>query len=242
MSAMSPEDLYRRLGRVIEEAPSFSGLAPLTAQQLTWLGRAEALVEQSGDTSARAEFSVGKLNLTLPSNRQMGHQGIMLALYRVLGTAELASPAGAQGAFIPVGGGFDAYSAIAKVFSQATSDILIVDPYMDDTMLLDFAGAVPDAVALRLLSDQGTVKATLGPSATRWKAQYSNRMLHVRLAPPRTLHDRAILVDRTQAWTVTQSLKDLAKRSPAEIVRVNDIAALKIAAYEQIWSTAGVLV
>jgi hypothetical protein len=113
---------------------------------------------------------------------------------------------------------------------------------MDDSVPLDFGGAVPDAVSLRLLSDQATAKQSLGPAATKWKAQYPNRSLQVRLASSRTLHDRVMLVDGKDAWTVTQSLKDLAKRSPAEIVRANDVAALKIAAYEQLWSTAQVLV
>lgn len=115
-------------------------------------------------------------------------------------------------------------------------------PYMDDTALLDFAGAVPGNVALRLLSDSSTAKPALGPAAAKWKSQYPQRSLMVRLAPARTLHDRAILVDGKQAWTVTQSLKDLAKRSPAEIVRADDTASLKIAAYELIWNTAKVLV
>jgi hypothetical protein len=144
-----------------------------------------------------------------------------------------------QGAFIPVGGSFDSYAALSKVFSQAKSDILLVDPYMDDSVLLEFGGAVPEMVTLRLLSDQATAKLS---AARKWKTQYPARELQVRLTLPRSLHDRVILVDGKDAWTITQSLKDLAKRSPAEIVKANDIAALKIAAYEQIWNIAGVLV
>jgi hypothetical protein len=242
MSVISPEDLYRRLGRIIEECPPFSGIAPLSVQQLTWLGRAEALVDASSDLMARAEFSAAKASLANPTMRQSGHQNLMMALYRVLGQAELASPPAAQGAFIPVGSSFDAYASLAKVFAQATTDILLVDPYMDDSVLLDFGGAVPEAVSLRLLSDLATAKQSLGPAATKWKAQYRQRNLEVRLAAARTLHDRAVLVDGKNAWTVTQSLKDLAKRSPAEIVRADDVAALKIAAYEQIWNMAQVLV
>jgi hypothetical protein len=242
MSAISPEDLYRRIGRLIEECPTFAGISPLSIEQLTWLGRAEALIAASGDTLAAAEFGAARSSLAYPTMRASGLQNVMLVLYGVLGKSELAAPAAAQGAFIPVGNAFDAYAAVAKIFASATTDILVVDPYMDDTMLLDFGGAVPANVALRLLSDNGTAKAALGPAATKWKAQYQQQKLEVRLAPARTLHDRAILVDRKDAWTVTQSLKDLAKRSPAEIVRVADIATLKIAAYEQIWNTAGVLV
>ena len=64
----------------------------------------------------------------------------------------------------------------------------------------------------------------------------------VRLAPSKTLHDRAILIDRITAWTLTQSLKDFAKRSPAEIVRADDTAILKIAAYENLWTSAQIIV
>jgi hypothetical protein len=56
------------------------------------------------------------------------------------------------------------------------------------------------------------------------------------------LHDRAIFIDSTNAWLLTQSLKDFAKRSPAEIVRANDTATLKIAAYEAIWDGAVIVV
>jgi hypothetical protein len=230
VSALSPEELYRRIGRIIEECPSFAGLAALSVEQLTWLGRAEALIGASGEILIQAEFATARAALTHSTKRQSGFQDLMMALYRALAKAELAAPASAQGAFIPVGGSFDSYAALSKVFSQAKSDILLVDPYMDDSVLLEFGGAVPEMVTLRLLSDQATAKQSLEPAARKWKAQYPARELQVMLTLPRSLHDRVILVDGKDAWTITQSLKDLAKRSPAEIVKANDIAALKIAA------------
>jgi hypothetical protein len=239
---MNPEDLYRRLGRLIESVPKIAGIAPLTTQQMTWLGQAEALVDIAGDIGAKVEFATAKSGLGTPPSRQAAMQALMIVLYKLLASAELASPASAQGAFIPVGNGFDSYAAIAKIMSSATTDVFIVDPYMDDTVLLDFGGALPEKVLLRLLTDEATVKPSLSPAATRWANQYQSRPVQVRLAAPRTLHDRAIFIDHSEAWTVTQSLKDLAKRSPAEIVRAADIAALKIAAYDQIWMTAKVLV
>lgn len=232
---MQPEELYRRIGRLIESAPAFGGIGLLSVDQMTWLGRAEALVVSSGDLLAQAEFTQAKHKLAQPTTRAMAQQSLMLTLYKILAAAELASPPGAQGAFIPVGSSFDAYAAIAKVMSAARQDVLIVDPYMDDTILTDFGGTLTEGVLLRLLTDQATAKPNLAPAAARWKTQFDRRPLEVRLAPQRTLHDRAIFIDRSQAWTVTQSLKDLAKRSPAEIVRADDIAPLKIASYEAIW-------
>jgi hypothetical protein len=79
----------------------------------------------------------------------------------------------------------------------------------------------------------------LGPrAAIKWKQQHTSRALEVRLAASRTLHDRVILVDGSTSWAVTQSLKDFAKRSPAEIIRADDTAELKVQAYEAIWRTA----
>jgi hypothetical protein len=135
----------------------------------------------------------------------------------------------------------DAFAALAKILGSANADVFIVDPYMDATVITDFAGSVSERIPLRLLTDEATVKPSLSPAAKKWNQQYPTRQLQVRLAPPLALHDRTIFIDQTQAWTVTQSLKDFARRSPAEIVRGDDTAALKLAAYESTWAGATVL-
>lgn len=238
---MSPEERYRRLGRLIESAPDFSGNAALSAAQLTWLGRASALIDATNSLGFRTDFAVASSRINAQFQRQSAFQEIIIVLYKALAEAELHAPAAAQGAFIPVGNSFDAFAALAKILGSAASDVLVVDPYMDDTVIVDFGGSAGESVTLRLLTDAATAKPNLTPAAIRWKTQYSARKLELRLAPARTLHDRAIFIDQTQAWTITQSLKDLAKRSPAEIIRADDTAALKIAAYESIWSSAAVV-
>lgn len=238
---MEPEALYRHLGRLIEAAPDFQPGHGLTAEQMRWLGRARALIAEC-DPAAMGEFDLAAQRIR-PWVTLDALQAVMLALYKALAVAELNAPASAQGTFIPASNEFDAFAAITKVLQSGTRDVLIVDPYMDETILTEFGGSVPDAVSLRLLSDQSTVKASLAPASRAWAGQHgASRPLAVRLAPPRTLHDRVILVDGITAWTVTQSLKDFAKRSPAEIVRADDTAALKISAYEAVWSGASVIV
>jgi hypothetical protein len=174
---------------------------------------------------------------------QSGVTTVFQIVYRALAHCELRLPPGSAGEFIPVGNSFDAFAALSKIFEKATSDVMIVDPYMDQSVLTDFGIAIPENVAVRLLADENDHKATLGPAAQRWVNQYGVvRPLSVRLAPRRSLHDRAIFIDRNEAWTLTQSLKDFAKRAPAEIVRADSIAALKVQAYEEIWTAATVLV
>jgi hypothetical protein len=163
-----------------------------------------------------------------------------VGVYRALAKAELKAPAAVQGSFIPAGNAFDAFSAIAKVVGNAQQNVLIVDPYLDEKALTDFTILVPEKIQVRLLSDQLTVRPTLRPAAGRWVAQYGvSRQLAVKLAAPRTLHDRLIAVDDATVYVLTQSLNAFAARSPASIVRVDDeTAKLKVAAYQAIWVTA----
>jgi len=238
---MNSETLYRQVGRLIASVPDFKIYGDLSPDHLQWIGRASALIKASGDLLSHAEFSMSSANLMGP-RREETLREVMMILYKVLADAELKSPAGAQGTFIPAGNSFDAFAAVSKVLSTARGDVLIVDPYLDEAVLTDFSGAVPVGVTLRLLADEATVKMTLQPASARWAKQYPDRPLQVRLAPPKTLHDRAIFIDGASAWILTQSLKDFAKRAPAEIVRADDTAALKIAAYETIWSAATIIV
>lgn len=232
---------YRRLGRLIEIAPNTPQSAELSPDLMKWLGQVSAAIRETDDLALLVEVNSAISGLQYP-NRAEYFQNILIALYKALATAELKAPESAQGAFIAVGNAFDAFSAITKIFSRAEKDILIVDPYMDETVITEFAASAPEHISFRLLTDEATAKPSLSPAGAKWNQQHSSRQLQIRLAQPRTLHDRAIFVDRLNAWIVTQSLKDLAKRSPAEIVRGDDTAALKIAAYESLWSTSKTLV
>jgi len=153
---------------------------------------------------------------------------------------EFRIPAGIQGSFIPVGNAFDAIRALSDILKRASSDVFIVDPYMDECALIDVAVLSEESVPVRLLSDTATVKPSFKPAVNAWKSQYqSTRPLEARLAAAKTLHDRLIITDRSVVWVLTQSLKDLAKRSPATLTAVPaEAAALKIPAYEAIWSAA----
>jgi hypothetical protein len=238
---MDSETLYRQLGRLLETMPDFNTGGGLTSEQMQWLARGRALIAEV-DVGTVVEFdtasdmiSQGYVSKYLPR--------AIFAIHKALARAELDAPAAARGAFIPAKNSFDAFAAINKILQSAKKDVFIVDPYLDEAVLTEFGGSIPSAVTLRLLSDQSSVKASLKLAATSWVAQHkADQPLQVRLAKPKELHDRLIIVDGTVAYTLTQSLKDFAKRAPAEIVRADDTAELKISAYEEIWTAAQVVV
>jgi hypothetical protein len=245
---IDPQSLYMQLGRLIETMPADIGApGPMPAAMLQWLGRGSALLQATGDItdSSHFEHAVSVLKMT----RQLGQsssspvEGIALVLHRALAKAELKAPAAMQGAFIPAGNAFDAMAAVGKVLQTAARDILVVDPYMDETALTDFAVLAPERVAIRLLADKQGHKPSLKPAVQRWISQNAaSRPLDAKLAPSHALHDRLIAVDGMEAFTLTQSLNAFAARSPAAIVRVDrETAALKIAAYEAMWAAAAPL-
>lgn len=244
-----PEMLYRQLGRLIENMPDLTQ-HPLSQNVHLWIARAFALVKNINNLADPAMFTVaattlgetGRSDFEYKRRINAAHE-ITAIVYRAFAIAESNAPQGASGAFIPVGNSFDSFSALSKLFQTAATEVLVVDPYMDETTLTEFGIAVPEGIVLRLLSDQAYHKPALEPAAKKWVAQYrESRPLAVRLAPSKTLHDRAIFIDQKAAWTLTQSLKDFAKRSPAEIIRADDTAQLKIPAYESIWLSATVVI
>jgi hypothetical protein len=158
------EELYRHLGRLIEAAPKFSAQGKLSPEEMRWLGRARALILEGGDLNSRYRFETFARDMH-SAMRLEALQWIMSLLYEELAAAELKAPASAQGAFIPASNRFDAFAAISKILQASKTDLLIVDPYLDETILTEFGGSIPDTVFLRLLADQASVKPSITPAA-----------------------------------------------------------------------------
>jgi hypothetical protein len=160
------------------------------------------------------------------------------AISRVAGRG-VASPA--EGAFIAPGHPFNAFAEVGSVLGTAKTDVLIVDPYANEKVLIDFGLQIPEGVALRILAGEKSRKTALQPAAQRWARQFgSTRPLDVRVhSEPEALHERLILVDGSVAWTLTHSFNALAEQAHTSILRDDPKgAAAKIAVYEQLWQNA----
>jgi hypothetical protein len=70
-----------------------------------------------------------------------------------------------QGTFIAAGHSFDAFTAVSRVLGTAKTDVLIVDPYADEKVLINYAVLAPEQVSVRLLADQGYYRKALKPAA-----------------------------------------------------------------------------
>jgi hypothetical protein len=241
---MDPEELYIRAGEIVATMPNLDADADLTQEAHMWFGRAGILVGQALNGLERVKFEGAAEGIQTGSFMRESDVGLVRALvYRALAYAESRAPVSVRGAFIPAGSPFTALASIGAVLKTATHDVFIVDPYMDETALMDFGPLVADRIKIRLLADKRTVQASLRSAVPRWIREHGDkRPLEAKLTPPRALHDRAIFVDGKGAWVLTQSLKDFATRSPGVIFKADQaVADLKIPAYEDLWKTANPL-
>ena len=99
------------------------------------------------------------------------------------------------------------------MLGTAKTDVLMIDPYADAKLVLDYAMLAPDKVTVRILTDAADYKRTLKPAADRWIKQFGpTRPLDIRLAPAKTLHDRMIVIDGAVVWGLGQSFNRLVER------------------------------
>ncbi|MGB4828414.1 MAG: hypothetical protein WBP18_14300, partial [Paracoccaceae bacterium] len=160
-------------------------------------------------------------------------------------TLELQVPASLQGAFIPPGETWNGYAALVRLVQTECESLLIVDPYLSADV---FTELMPHAAAkngIRLLTTkQPKLHEALLASAQKWTSTHPAPMVavEVRYAPERALHDRLIIADCNTAWLVSQSIKDIAKKSAASVTRADpELAQMKCQHYEELWTQSSLI-
>ncbi|RYZ15163.1 MAG: phosphatidylserine/phosphatidylglycerophosphate/cardiolipin synthase family protein [Alphaproteobacteria bacterium] len=241
---MTSEELYHRLKFLVSTTPALNHSRPTVEMQI-WFGQVRAALSETGDLLNVSKFNSAVDAMGLPEGllRNKARTDIMQCLYNAVGLLGQQVPASTSGAFLPVGNPHDALVAIRTVLATASCSVRLIDPYANGEILETFATQAAEDIVIEILTDEFTVKAGFAPAVVAWKKQFTTtRPLDARLAPKRTLHDRAIIVDSASAWTIGQSFSDLATRSPTSVLRADtDTAVLKINAYEDIWQKAAAL-
>jgi hypothetical protein len=107
---------------------------------------------------------------------------------------------------------FDKY--IRKIFVAARTEVLIADPYVDETIFDTVLDVIPQTIPMKLL--YGRALGTFGAKAVRFSKQWtqfsSRKYKH--------LHDRFIVVDNA-GYVLGPSIKDAAFNSPALVVELD---------------------
>ncbi|UVC10175.1 phosphatidylserine/phosphatidylglycerophosphate/cardiolipin synthase family protein [Rhizobium sp. TH2] len=230
---MDAGEQYALLGNLLQDQPDWE-----PASVLQWMGRVYAAVKFISNVDA-ARIEVIMATAHVAENYSLVTQTNSI-LYKLIAVAEMKAPAPVRGAFIAAASPLDALNAVSKVLSTAATTVRIVDPYMDDKVLTDFAVLAREGVKIELLTDVHTVKPSFVPAVVRFSAQFgAKRPVEARESLPRQLHDRLFILDQKEVFVLSQSLNGLAVRSHASVIRADpETASLKVAAYEAIWQGA----
>lgn len=242
MTNLTPEQILALLENIIREAPDFIYEKSLTDSDLRWLGRAEAILEASKSMLDLVDFRTARQSLHTFSHSR---NNILAPLHNAYFKVELRAPTALQGAFIPAGDTWNGYSAIVKLLQHECDEILVIDPYLNSDLFTDF---MPHCVARKkircLTAKRPELHPGLSSAAQKWANDETMKSKHVeiRYVPNNALHDRLVILDGLQTFLISQSLKDIAKRSPASVSRADpELSRMKFSHYTSLWNESTTL-
>lgn len=236
--AMEPAELHARLKALVSEWAPFEGRGKISQEAFLWLGRMHALINEADNGTDAVVFGVAMQGLGTGLH-EINSAQLKAIIFKTLATAEMKAPAAQQGSFIAAASPFHVFAALAKIMASAQREVLIVDPYVDGVALTDVASSAAEGIQILVLGDSVRVQPNLAPAVARWKTQYSARPLEVRMSAAKALHDRLVVIDQSEVWNLSQSIKDFANRSNASIERSNaELSAEKVTAYLALWAAA----
>ncbi|MBU1356072.1 MAG: ORF6N domain-containing protein [Candidatus Edwardsbacteria bacterium] len=100
---------------------------------------------------------------------------------------------------------FDAYKFISDLFRSAKKSIIIIDPYIDETVLIHLTKR-PKGVKVVILTKETPKQLSL--DVKKFNQQYPT----IEIKEFKESHDRFIIIDRADIYHIGASLKDLGKK------------------------------
>ncbi len=114
---------------------------------------------------------------------------------------------------------YDAYSLIIDIIKRANSKILIIDNYIDDSVLKMLAKKKNNVEVVILTSDKSNIENL---DIKKFNKEYPV----LKVAKTNKFHDRFIVIDNKEMYHLGASIKDLGKKCFA-INRIQDVEILE---------------
>ena len=207
----------------------------LTEEDIAWLGRASAVVENWSSSKA-----IALEHLYLPMiyggtiTRPGGYDRLMTLLHQARHDLRMQT-LGPMNVAVSGGMVFEYFDEIRKIIEVAKRDLFFVDPYLDAEFVSRYLSHVTSGVTTRLLTRERL--ATLLPAVDAF-ARQTGMKIEIRVAPG--FHDRYIFVDKTACYQSGASFKDGAKSAPTTLTQITDAFDPVLQTYETMWNGARV--
>ena len=236
---MDDKQLLAEIDNVLAQLPQIGEFVNIGPGDV-WLGMANAILEAGelkiGDSSTLSIFNQAiEQGQYAGTSRQSALRGIVRMLH-TLRHRLLISTGGTGTIAIDQGMHFQYFDAVKNAIQTATSDLLLVDPYLNEDVISKFCVFAKDNVQIRLLGQRYTT--TLLPAANAFSQQRGNVLLRT----TDEVHDRFVFVDKSKCILSGASFKDGPKYAPSLVTEIVDGANELIALYEKTWNVAKVLI
>jgi len=228
---MTKEQLLAELEDLLRTMPSSATIRDETPENLGWLGRAAAVIEQWDPAkSILLRDYIHQLHAFITVNASAGFSNLVTMLHQARHDLRMQT-LGPMNVVFQHGMLFDYFDEIRKIIEVARQDVLFVDPYLDAEFVSRYLGHVAAGVTIRLLARAKL--QTLLPAVDVFAKQCQAK-IEVRSAP--NFHDRYIFIDKNSCYQSGASFKDGAKQAPTTLTQITDAFAAMLQIYEALWN------
>ncbi len=149
---MTKEELLAELEDLLRTAPSRVVLRQVTPDNLSWLGRAAAVINQWNPSNIMlVRLYLSDLQHNMAGISSKGFQNLMVLLNQARAELRMET-VGPTNVAVSSAMVFDYFDEIRKIIEMAKNDILFVDPYLDAEFVSYYLPHVTPGVSIRLLT------------------------------------------------------------------------------------------
>jgi hypothetical protein len=230
---MTNEQLLVEVEDLLRTMPSRGTIRHATEENLSWFGRAQAVVGQwKSELSIRMWQYAERIHGLAASDASAALNGLLTLLHQARHDLRMQT-VGPMNVAVAHGMVFDYFDEIRKMIELSKQELFFIDPYLDAEFISRYLPHVPAGVNTRLLAREKL--PTLLPAVDAYVKQYKTRV-EVRSAP--NFHDRYLIVDRTACYQSGASFKDGGRTSPTTLTQISDAFASMLATYDGLWKRA----
>ena len=231
--ALTPEQLLVEIEDVIRSMPPRSNIRHNTAENLTWLGRASAAIEEWDPIKMiQMNLAINKIGNIMARPADEGYRAIVVLLHQAQHALRLRT-VGQTSIAISTGMVFDYFDELRKITELAKQDILFVDPYLDAEFVSRYLAYVSPGINIRLLTEK--LLTSLLPAVKMFSHQNSSK---ISVRSVNSIHDRYVFIDGMACYQSGASFKDGAKKAGTVLTQIIDAFPAVKQSYDELWKTA----
>ncbi|AEQ51083.1 hypothetical protein [Pelagibacterium halotolerans] len=227
--------LLLKLLHEFETAPHFGEryLADADSAPQKWIARIGALLARAGLQHKIAFASTRHTSVQFWSGIREPFRQLLLAAAEEIkleleldGHEDIGQVYGSQRQY-------DFLRDLKEIILGAQNEVFVVDPYFDGQSFETYLGPLGDSCSIRLLCRK--YSSDVAGHVAAFKAQHG---VNLELRKSGDLHDRLVIIDRSDCWLVGGSIKDAGTKPTYLVPLQPSISPTKVCIYEDLWQQA----